>query len=60
VTTLPPTYIRGVQEVPKTLGRFVEGNHEGGAVKLFIGKIQEGNNAKIVSVSEHEVFRSRR
>lgn len=40
-----------MQEASKTLGRFFEGDHEGGAVKLFIGEIQEGNNAKIESTN---------
>jgi hypothetical protein len=37
-----------VQETPETLGRFFEGDHEGGAAKLFVGEIQEGNDAKIM------------
>ena len=40
-----------MQETPKTFSRFVECNHKGGAVKLFIGEIQEGNNAKIASAN---------
>lgn len=38
-----------MQEASEVLGGLFEGNHEGGTVKLFIGEVQEGDNAKVVS-----------
>lgn len=33
-----------MQKVTEAFGRFFKGNYKGGTIKLFIGKIQEGNN----------------
>lgn len=40
-----------MQEGPQTLGGLLEGDHKGGAVKLFISEVQEGDDARIESTN---------